>query len=284
MQERLQKYLARCGAASRRRAEGLITQGRVSVNGKRVTQLGSKVKPASDTVSLDGKIVSPPQAPTYVAVHKPVGYLTTRDDPHGRPTVRDLLPAQGPRLAPVGRLDSRSEGLLFLTNDGEWAHRVAHPRFGGEKEYAVLVNGALSPRQLDALRGPLVLDGYQLNPVCVRVMKTEGEATWLAMTLTEGRKRQIRRMLAAVGKRAARLIRVRIGPVRLGSLGPGKLRPLTEAEIGHWPTPRRARTEDQAEARSLASQDAGHAATTCAKRARHSPASTEAETDGSVCR
>ena len=224
--------------ASRRGAEVLIAQGRITVNGRTITKLGSKVDPARDAVLLDGKTVAPPASSTYLALHKLAGYLTTRDDPHNRPTVYDLLPADKRRLVPVGRLDTQSEGLLFLTNDGAWAHRVAHPRYGGEKEYAVLVNGALTPQQRDALRAPMTLDGYRLNPVTVEILdRQSGKGTWISLTLTEGRKRQIRQMLAAVGKHALRLIRTRIGPVRLGNLAPGKLRPLTENEIAQWRTP-----------------------------------------------
>ena len=238
MQERLQKYLARCGAASRRRAEDLIVQGRVAVNGETVTVLGTKVDPARDRVALDGKAIAPRPGRTYLALHKPGGYLTTRHDPHGRPTVYDLLPPDCAHLVPVGRLDAQSEGLLFFTDDGAWAQRVAHPRYGGEKEYAVLVSGALTAQQRKTLQAPMSIDGYRLNPVTVAVVGREQNGyTWLAMTLTEGRKRQIRHMLAAIGKRAARLIRVRIGPARLGNLAPGKQRPLTAAEIAHWREP-----------------------------------------------
>lgn len=234
MQERLQKYLARCGAASRRRAEDLIAQGRVRVNGATVTVLGTKVDPTRDKVELDGAPVAPRTSLTYLALHKPAGCLTTRHDPHGRRTIYALLPAAYVQLVPVGRLDYQSEGLLFLTNDGAWAHRVAHPRYSGEKEYAVLVNGKLTPPQIDALRAPMTLDGYRLNPVAVRLGEREGDNTWVTMTLTEGRKRQIRHMLATIGKHAVRLVRVRIGPVRLGDLAPGKRRPLARAEVEHW--------------------------------------------------
>lgn len=234
MQERLQKYLSRCGVASRRRAEVLIAQGKVAVNGQAATVLGTKIDPARDTVTLDGKTVSPPAALTYVALHKPAGYLTTRGDPYRRRTVYDLLPQDCRRLKPVGRLDSASEGLLFLSDDGAWAHRVAHPRHGGEKEYAVLVNGTLTNEQCASFRGPMTLDGYLLHAVTVHVREREGENTWVSMTLTEGRKRQIRQMLAALGKHAIRLIRIRIGPVLLGNLQPGRVRSLSQAEIDHW--------------------------------------------------
>lgn len=238
MQERLQKYLARCGVASRRGAEVLIAQGRITVNGRTVTKLGSKVNPVRDAVLLDGKAVAPPVSSTYLALHKPAGYLTTRDDPQNRPTVYDLLPTDKRHLVPVGRLDYLSEGLLFFTDDGAWANRVAHPRYGGEKEYAVLVNGSLTAQHLDTLRSPMTLEGYPLNPVEVDLLRRPGgRDTWISLTLTEGRKRQIRQMLAAIGKRAARLIRIRIGPVRLGNLAPGKLRPLTENEIAQWRAP-----------------------------------------------
>ena len=235
MKERLQKYLSRCGVASRRRAEDMISQGKVAVNGAVVARQGTKVDPARDTVTVAGKPVSLPATSTYLALHKPPGYLATRADPYNRPTVFDLLPATYAFLRPVGRLDNQSEGLLFLTNDGAWANRVAHPRYGGEKEYAVLVNGSLTAQQCDTLRGPLTLDGYPLNPVAVELMNRDNEnGTWISMTLTEGRKRQIRHMLSAIGKRAVRLIRVRIGSVHLRGLAPGASRPLTQAEIDLW--------------------------------------------------
>ena len=240
--------------ASRRHAEALITQGRVTVNGNTITKLGTKVDTERDTVALDGKVVRPPDALTYLALHKPAGFLTTRDDPHGRPTVYDVLPAAYARLAPVGRLDGRSEGLLFFTNDGGWANRVTHPRYGGEKEYAVLVNGNLTSQQLATLRAPMMLDGYRLNPVTVRVIDREDGDTWLAMTLTEGRKRQIRHMLAAIGKHAVRLVRTRIGPVGLEGLAPGKLRLLTEAEISHWQKPPQSPLPESAAAPPVHSQ------------------------------
>lgn len=235
MEERLQKYLSRCGVASRRRAEDMISQGKVAVNGEVVARLGTKVDPAKDTVTVAGKPVSLPSMSTYLALHKPPGYLATRADPYNRPTVFNLLPATSAFLRPVGRLDNQSEGLLFLTNDGAWANCVAHPRYGGEKEYAVLVNGSLTAQQCDTLRGPLTLDGYPLNPVTVELMERDNaNGTWISMTLTEGRKRQIRHMLAAIGKRAVRLIRVRIGSVHLRDLAPGASRPLTQAEIKPW--------------------------------------------------
>ncbi len=235
MKERLQKYLSRCGVASRRRAEVMIAQGKVAVNGDVVSKPGTKVDPAHDTVTVAGKPVLLPTSSTYLALHKPPGYLATRIDPYNRPTVFDLLPAELAFLRPVGRLDNQSEGLLFLTNDGAWANRVAHPRYGGEKEYAVLVNGSLTAQQCDTLRSPLTLDGYPLNPVAVELMdRVHENGTWIRMTLTEGRKRQIRHMLAAIGKRAVRLIRVRIGPVHLANLAPGASRPLTQEEIEPW--------------------------------------------------
>jgi 23S rRNA pseudouridine2605 synthase len=234
MPERLQKYLARCGVASRRHAENLIVQGRVTVNEKTVTVLGSKVDSARDKVAFDGTVVTPPDALTYLAMYKPPGNLTTRNDPYNRPTVYDLLPAHFAQLVPVGRLDYQSEGLLFLTNDGAWAQRVAHPRHGGEKEYLVLVNGRVTPQRIADLQAPMTIDGYRLNPVSVRLLEREGRGTWIAMTLTEGRKRQIRHMLAAIGKRAERLVRIRIGVVRLGDLEPGNYRPLEAKEVEHW--------------------------------------------------
>ncbi|MCY4438019.1 MAG: pseudouridine synthase [Chloroflexi bacterium] len=274
MEERLQKFLARCGVASRRRAEVLIVQGRITVNGKAVSVLGTKVDPVRDRVSLDGKTVVPPAALTYLALHKPAGFLTTREDPHGRRTVYDLLPQDCAHLVPVGRLDYQSEGLLFFTDDGAWANHVAHPRYGGEKEYAVLVNGRLISQQQEALRAPMVLDGYQLNAIKMQLMHREDEGTWMTITLTEGRKRQIRQMLAAIGKHALRLIRVRIGPVRLGKLAAGEFRSLSQSEVEHWHDPPQSpHPQRKAAAPALLRQNTPATNTTGADRADSSFAS-----------
>lgn len=227
--ERLQKYLARAGVASRRACEQLILQGRVTVNGSIVTVLGTKVE-AGDVVAVDGRPVAFREQPAYYALNKPAGYVTTVSDPEGRPTIMHLI-AVPQRVYPVGRLDADSEGLLLLTNDGTLAYHLTHPRYGVEKEYRVLVEGRPSDDALDRLRRGVEVDGRKTAPAKVKRWKSQGKGVWLDITIHEGRKRQVRRMVESVGHRALRLVRVRVGPVRLGDLPPGKLRPLTAAEV-----------------------------------------------------
>jgi 23S rRNA pseudouridine2605 synthase len=234
--ERLQKFLARSGVASRRHAEALIQAGRVRVNGQAVTQLGTKVQPGQDEVRVDGRVVQLPADQVYLLLHKPAGVVTTASDPEGRQTVLDLLPQelQAQRVFPVGRLDLDSEGLLLLTNDGEFALHLTHPRYEQEKEYHALVQGRPAPAALDTLRRGVLLPGEARPTAPARVkFLREGNAgtSWIAVTLREGRKRQVRRMLAAVGHQVERLIRVRVGPLRLGDLPPGRWRALTADEV-----------------------------------------------------
>lgn len=234
--ERLQKFLARAGVASRRHAEALIEAGRVQVNGQVVTQLGTKILPGKDEVRVDGRVVQPPASQIYVLLHKPAGVVTTASDPEGRQTVLDLLPPElrAQRLFPVGRLDLDSEGLLLLTNDGEFALHLTHPRYEQEKEYHALVQGRPAPEKLEALRRGVLLpdEARPTAPARVQFLR-EGEhgTSWIAVTLHEGRKRQVRRMLAAVGHQVVRLIRVRVGPLHLGNVPPGRWRALTAEEV-----------------------------------------------------
>lgn len=230
--ERLQKFLARAGVASRRAAEELIRSGRVRVNGETVTQLGMQVDPEHDRVEVDGAVVRPSAQKLYVALNKPAGVVTTTRDPWGRPTVMDLVPKIG-RLYPVGRLDADTEGLLLLTNDGELANRVMHPRYGCDKEYRALVRGVPSEEALEQLRHGVQLDDGRLaRPVRVEIAEqAPGGRQWLRVTLREGRKREVRRMLAAVGMPVEYLQRVRIGPLKLGRLPVGKARPLSRSEV-----------------------------------------------------
>ncbi len=234
--ERLQKFLARAGVASRRHAEALIQAGRVQVNGQVLTQLGTKIHPAKDVVQVDGRVVQAPASQVYLLLHKPVGVVTTASDPQGRQTVLDLLPRelQAQRVFPVGRLDLDSEGLLLLTNDGEFALHLTHPRYEQEKEYHALVQGWPSLAALETLRRGVLLpeETRPTAPARVKFLR-EGAAgtSWIAVTLREGRKRQVRRMLAAVGHQVVRLIRVRVGPLRLGDLPPGRWRELTGDEV-----------------------------------------------------
>ncbi len=229
--ERLQKVLAAAGVASRRAAEQLIISGRVQVNGKTVTELGTKVDPQRDRILVDGQPIVVSTQRVYFVLHKPKGVLTTAKDPFGRRTVMDLLPEGCPRVFPVGRLDVDSEGLLLLTNDGELAHALMHPRHGVEKEYVVEVEGCISPVAVRHLREGVALEEGRTRPAAVRVVQRGRDRTVLAITLREGRKRQIRRMCCTVGYPVVRLVRVRIGPLRLGGLAPGALRCLKDTEV-----------------------------------------------------
>ena len=230
MEERLQKILARAGFGSRRAWEELIRDGRVAVDGK-VAQIGQKADPDRDRITMDGKPVHVKRGHTYVALHKPRGVLSDEGDGTGRlSTARDLVPLEG-HLFPVGRLDLRSEGLILLTDDGTLAYRLTHPRFGHEKEYRALVEGEPDEATLKRWRRGVFLDGRRTAPAGVTVVGHEKGMAWLRVVLREGRKRQIRRVAAMLGHPVHRLIRVRIGSLRLGDLKPGKWRRLTAAEV-----------------------------------------------------
>jgi 23S rRNA pseudouridine2605 synthase len=227
---RLQAFLARSGAApSRRKAEALISGGRVKVN-DRIAVLGESVAP-TDQVFLDGSPVELPQKYSYLVLNKPKGYLTTLKDERGRPTIAELMPDEVPGLVPVGRLDADTTGLLLLTNDGSFAHHVAHPSSGIEKEYELTLKNPIPESHLAALaRGPELEDGKMLPPKLTRLRRAPKTAT-LNLTIHEGRNRIIRRACAAVGLSMLSLKRVRIGPVKLGTLYEGRYRELTETEL-----------------------------------------------------
>jgi 23S rRNA pseudouridine2605 synthase len=218
---RLQRFLARAGVASRR------------VNGAVVMELGSKVDPASDEVRVDGEVVRLADGPSYFALNKPVGYVTTMKDPQGRPTVADLFPDGAPAgLFPVGRLDADSDGLLLLTTDGDLAHVLMHPRHHVEKTYVATVDGVPDDGDLEALREGVLLDDGATAPAHARlVSRADAGSAEVELTIREGRKRQVRRMLGAVGHPVTALTRIAFGPVELGDLAPGAVRRLTEAEI-----------------------------------------------------
>lgn len=231
--QRLQKIMAQAGVGSRRACEQLIRQGRVQVNGQVVRQLGTQADPRRDEILVDGQPLAAADVQVYLILHKPPGYLSTTHDPHGRPTAMDLL-CVPQRVYPVGRLDMDSEGLLLLTNDGPLTQRLTHPRYQHEREYRLLVRGQPGRQALRALRQGVELEDGQTSPAEVRLIEGQpGPAgtTWLRLVLREGRKRQIRRMCAAVGHPVQRLIRVRMGPLVLGDLKPGASRPLTRQEI-----------------------------------------------------
>ena len=236
MTERLQKILAQAGIASRRNAEEMILAGRVRVNGKVVNQLGTQVDPAADKILVDNHPVTV-ETKVYFLLNKPRGYISDRDDTGGYKTALDLIPGNW-RLFAAGRLDMNSEGLLFLTNDGELANRLTHPRYEHEKEYLVLVFGSPDDKMLERLARGIPFEGEWLRADSAeRAGKRQlfGEAgrdeTWLRIVLHEGKKRQIRHMCAALGHPVKRLLRVRIGPLQLGKLQPGDWRKLTLDEI-----------------------------------------------------
>jgi 23S rRNA pseudouridine2605 synthase len=217
--------------ASRRAAEKLIREGAVTVNGQVVTELGSKADPVKDQISVHGNPVAQSAGHVYFALHKPVGYVTTASDEFGRATALDLVKDVGVRVFPVGRLDRDSEGLLLLTNDGDLAARLAHPRYGVEKEYHAQVRPVPSPSALAALRKGVALDERLTAPATVEILAAEGGDAWVRVVIHEGRRRQVRRMCEAVGLAVSRLIRARVGPVELGDLGAGRHRSLRRAEV-----------------------------------------------------
>jgi 23S rRNA pseudouridine2605 synthase len=228
-QERLQRSLARAGFGSRRACEGLISDGRVTVDG-RVAILGSRVTPGQEEVKVDGHLVNLDPNIKYYALHKPAGVLTTMSDPQGRTDITTYLPREGPRVFPVGRLDQDTEGLLLLTNDGELANLLTHPSFGVEKEYLVEVEGPATDKQLARVRTGVELEDGPANAARIRRVGGVGGRVALRVVMTEGRKREVRRLLAAVGLPVVRLVRLRVGPVLLGDLSPGELRELSHAD------------------------------------------------------
>jgi 23S rRNA pseudouridine2605 synthase len=234
--ERLQKYLAHAGIASRRHAEELIIAGAVSVNGDIVRELGVRVDPARDEVRVRGRLVRPTASHLYILLNKPTETVTTAHDPQRRRTVLDLLPAEwvAQRVYPVGRLDVDTEGLLLLTNDGELALRLTHPRYALTKEYEALVENRPTAAAMQAITRGMELPGESRPTAPARawiIDDTSDDGILLGIELHEGRKRQVRRMLAVAGMRVLQLRRVRVGPLTLGQLRPGRSRLLTENEI-----------------------------------------------------
>jgi 23S rRNA pseudouridine2605 synthase len=227
--ERLNKFLAHAGVGSRRHCEELILRGRVQVDGKVVRELGTKVEPTQE-VYVDGEPLKQ-ERPVYYLVNKPRGYLCTNHDPAGRPLAIDLVPHVPQRVYTVGRLDEDSEGLLLLTNDGDLAFRLMHPRFGVEKTYLVQVAGHPEKEDLQQLlKGVWLSDGH-VRARRIKRLKSQGESTWLEIVLSEGKNREIRRMLARLKHKVMRLRRTALGPLILGRLAAGKSRPLREVEL-----------------------------------------------------
>jgi 23S rRNA pseudouridine2605 synthase len=227
--ERVQKVLAAAGIGSRRACEELIAAGRVAVDGEVIT-LGAKADPTSQVVTLDGERIHTNPTLLYLLLNKPPGYVTTVTDPQGRPTVMDLVPAS-PRVYPVGRLDRDTEGLLLLTNDGELANRLAHPSYEVEKTYVAQIRGPAKRKSVRMLLDGVELEDGLARAKSVRELGGAGDRTLVEIVLAEGRKREVRRMLQAVGLPLERLARVRIGPLPLGEIAPGKFRPLNGREV-----------------------------------------------------
>lgn len=228
---RLQKVLAQAGVASRRASEELIAAGRVEINGKVVTEQGMRVDPERDTIRVDGSRIPPPRRHLYLVLNKPRGVVSTMDDPHGRPTLEQYVPRHQ-RLFHVGRLDTDTEGLLFLTNDGDFANKLAHPSHEVPKTYLVEVEGLLDNKTLRRLEKGLTLEDGPIKPDKVKLVTRAESRSMVQITLHSGRNRIVRRMFDSVGHPVRRLSRISIGPVRLGQLAAGETRELTRDELG----------------------------------------------------
>ncbi len=231
MLERLQKVLAKAGVASRRRAEELIRQGKVRVDGKVVTEMGTKVDSETQNIECDGVALVSREEKVYILLNKPTGYLSTVDDPQGRPIVTDLLKNIAERVYPVGRLDLNTEGALLLTNDGELSQKILHPSHEVNKTYVAKVKGVPGKKKLDALSKGIELEGRKTWPASIKVLKTLAQSTVIQIVIHEGRKRQVRKMFEAIGHPVLALKRTAYGQLQLGGLGPGKYRFLTPRDI-----------------------------------------------------
>ena len=231
MQQRLQKILAKAGIASRRKAEELIKEGKVRVDGKVVTEMGTKVDPDAQDIECDGIHVAAREKKIYILLHKPAGFLSTVDDPQGRPIVTDLLPQVKERVYPVGRLDLDTEGALLLSNDGELAQKIMHPSHEVNKTYVAKVKGKPNTKKLAALSRGITLEGRKTWPADIEVLQTEPQATTIKIIIHEGRKRQVRKMFDAVGHPVLQLKRTAYGQLELGDLRPGKYRFLSPEDI-----------------------------------------------------
>jgi 23S rRNA pseudouridine2605 synthase len=279
MEERLQKLMAQAGLGSRRDCEELISAGRVIVNGKRA-ELGQKADPSIDRILVDGVPLKAPEAYQYIALYKPRNVLTTVESPDPRQTVRDLVPVPG-TLYPVGRLDVDSEGLVLLTNDGDLANRLTHPRYAHEKEYKVLVARRPDDEQLDTWRRGVVLeDGHRTLPAQVIFLSAFGQGAWLKVILREGRKRQIREVGSLIGLPVVRIIRTRISTLHLGRLKPGEWRPLTPEEVSELkgeslprPPTRRPNPRYTRQGKQLPSQSGKGTRTPAVRRSYQRPSS-----------
>lgn len=230
MELRLQKLIASTGLSSRRKAETLIATGRVTVNGKVVTELGTKVDPDRDHVKVDGKHLTAAQPFVYLMLNKPKNVMSTLDDPGGRTTVKEFLRGVSVRVFPVGRLDFDSEGLMLMTNNGDLAQALLHPRYHVPKTYLIKVKGILTDEEIARLERGIRLDNEITGPAFVKKVKKAEQNSWLELTIREGRKHQVKRMLEAVGHPVIKLVRIRMGPLSLGELPAGEFRFLSDRE------------------------------------------------------
>ena len=232
MEERLQKYLAECGVASRRKCEELILQGKVKVNNQIVTELGVKVNLEKDIVKFEDKEIKPTSKMVYILLNKPIGYVTTADDQFGRDTVLDLVKAKE-RIVPVGRLDMYTSGALILTNDGDFVYKVTHPKHEIEKTYTVTVKGIIKNEEVEQLRKGVKIDDYITKPAKVKILKTDTEKniSRLEIVIHEGKNRQVRKMCESVGRKVLALHRSKIGKIGVKDIELGKWRYLKEREI-----------------------------------------------------
>ena len=228
----MQKYLAQCGVASRRKCEELILQGRVQVNGVTVTELGTKINPEKDKIKFDGKDIKQAQKLVYILLNKPIGYVTTADDQFGRDTVLDLVKVKE-RIVPVGRLDMYTSGALILTNDGDFVYQVTHPKHEIEKTYTVTIKGIVQNSEVEQLRNGIKIDDYITKPARVKILKTDTEKdiSRLEITIHEGKNRQVRKMCEAVGRKVLALHRSKIGGIGVKDIELGKWRYLTANEV-----------------------------------------------------
>lgn len=229
---RLQKYIAMSGLASRRAAESMIDEGRVKVNGKKVTEQGVKIEIGCDSVTVDNKPVEIKDKKYYIMLNKPAGYVSTAKDQFDRPTVVDLVKEDvGTRIFPVGRLDYETEGLLLMTNDGDFTYKITHPKFQKDKTYIAVINGGITVPDLNRLRRGVRVEDYTTSPAEVEILDAAGGKTAVKITIHEGRNRQVRKMFAALGYTVSGLKRIKIGELELGNLPVGRWRHLTSHEI-----------------------------------------------------
>ncbi len=232
--ERLQKIIASTGFCSRRKAEELILDGKVSVNGKIIKELGSKADPYNDSIKVNGKqlILSKVERYRYFVLNKPAGYITSLSDPQGRPIVMDLLPRNIKRLLPVGRLDYNTEGILLFTNDGEALHRLTHPKFGVKRTYLVRTKGGIPQEKLDKVqRSGVYVQGALVKDIKIRNVRHTSNASWFEIEIGEGRNREVRKIVEAMDSEVARLKRIAYGPISSGIPPKGRFRELTRDEI-----------------------------------------------------